>query len=161
MMAALIGDGYICADIRIEPGNDWAGQVKNIYQPGDVIACFAGQRVGLMQKLVHEVLRTQLEATIYIISADQPIKTQAKVAVTGFILVRSAGDHRRLLVARGAARPVTPGLGAQLVTLFLCPCRGGTTVVVEFDFRVTALQIFQTGEQCQKQIQNNLSYWSS
>jgi hypothetical protein len=74
MMAALIGDGYICADIRIEPGNDWAGQVKNIYQPGDVIACFAGQRVGLMQKPLHEVLRTQLEATIYILSADQPIK---------------------------------------------------------------------------------------
>ena len=73
-MAALIGDGHICADIRIEHGNDWARQVKNIYQPGDVLACFAGQRVGLMQKLLHEVLRSQLEAPIYILSADQPVK---------------------------------------------------------------------------------------
>lgn len=73
-MAALIGDGHICTDVRIEHGNDWVGQVKNIYRPGDVIACYAGQRVGLMQKLLHEVLRSQLEAPIYILSVDQPIK---------------------------------------------------------------------------------------
>jgi len=74
MMAAIIGDGHICTDIRIEHGNDWVGQVKNIYQPGDVIACYAGQRVGLMRKLLHEALRSQLEAPIYILTADQPIK---------------------------------------------------------------------------------------
>jgi len=74
MMAAIINDSNICTDIRIEHGNDWVGQVKNIYRPGDVIACFAGQRVGLMQKLLHEVLRSQLESPIYILSANQPIK---------------------------------------------------------------------------------------
>ena len=73
-MAALIGDGHVCADIRIEHGNDWVGQAKNIYRSGDVIACFAGQRVGLMQKLLHEVLRSQLESPIYILSANQPLK---------------------------------------------------------------------------------------
>jgi hypothetical protein len=74
MMAAMISDSNICTDIRIEHGNDWVGQVKNIYRHGDLIACYAGQRVGLMQKLLHEVLRSQLEAPIYILSVDQPIK---------------------------------------------------------------------------------------
>jgi hypothetical protein len=39
-----------------------------------VIACYAGQRVGLMQKPLHEILRLQWDATIYVLSADEPIK---------------------------------------------------------------------------------------
>lgn len=73
-MAAMINDSNICTDIRIEHGNDWVGLVKNIYQLGDVIACYAGQRVGLMRKLLHEALRSQLGAPIYILSPDQQIK---------------------------------------------------------------------------------------
>ena len=73
-MAAMISDSSICTDIRIEHGTDWVGSVKNIYRPGDVIACYAGQRVGLMRRALHEVLRSHLEAPIYILSADQPIK---------------------------------------------------------------------------------------
>ena len=40
----------------------------------DVAACYAGQRLGLMQKPLHEVLRLQWDATIYVLSAGQPIK---------------------------------------------------------------------------------------
>jgi hypothetical protein len=74
MMAAMISDSNVCTDIRIEHGNDWVGKVKNIYRPGDVVACSAGQRVGPMRRPLHEVLRSQLEAPIYILSADRPIK---------------------------------------------------------------------------------------
>jgi hypothetical protein len=73
MMSAIIGDANICTDIRIEYGNDWVRWVKSIYKSGDVIACYAGQRVGLMQKLLHEVLQSQLEAPVFILSADRPI----------------------------------------------------------------------------------------
>jgi len=73
-MAALVGDSHICADIRIDHGSDWLGSVRKIYRPGDVIACYAGQRVGLMQKPLHEILRLQWDATIYVLSADEPIK---------------------------------------------------------------------------------------
>jgi hypothetical protein len=73
-MSAMISDAHICADIQIDHGNGWIKQVKNIYQPGDLIACYAGQRVGLMQKPLHEVLRLQWDATIYVLSADRPIK---------------------------------------------------------------------------------------
>jgi hypothetical protein len=73
-MAAMIGDAQICADIQIDHGDDWLRSVKKIYRSGDVIACYAGQRIGLMQKPLHEVLRTQLDAPIYILSTEQPIK---------------------------------------------------------------------------------------
>ncbi len=73
-MAAIIGDGHICTEIRIEHGNDWVGQVRNIYRPGDHIACYAGQRIGLRGRVLHEVLHSQLEAPIYVLSVDQPIK---------------------------------------------------------------------------------------
>ena len=73
-MAAMIGDAQICADIQIDHGDDWVKQLKSIYRSGDVIACYAGQRVGLMQKPLHEVLRLQWDATIYVLSADRPIK---------------------------------------------------------------------------------------
>ena len=73
-MAAMISDAQICAEFQIDHGNDWVKQVKSIYRSGDVIACYAGQRVGLMQKPLHEVLRLQWDATIYVLSADHPIK---------------------------------------------------------------------------------------
>lgn len=72
--AAMIGDGHICAEVRIEHGNDWIRHVNNIYRAGDVIACYAGQRVGLRQKPLHEALRSQFDAPIYILATDQPIK---------------------------------------------------------------------------------------
>jgi hypothetical protein len=73
-LSALIGDSHICVDIKIDHGNDWLRSIKKTYQSGDVIACYAGQQVGLMQKPLHEVLRLQWDATIYVLSADHPIK---------------------------------------------------------------------------------------
>lgn len=81
-MAALIGDSHICADFKIEHGSDWLRSVKKIYRSGDVIACYAGQQVGLMQKPLHEALRLQWDATIYVLSVDQPIKNSSSKLVS-------------------------------------------------------------------------------
>jgi hypothetical protein len=70
----MIRDGHICVDIRVGHGNDWIRHLDSVYRPGDVIACYAGQRVGLLQKPLHEVVGLQWDATIYILSEDQPIK---------------------------------------------------------------------------------------
>ena len=88
-LAAIIKDGIVSTEIKIERGNDWVGQVKNIWRPGDVLACFAGQRIGLMRKPLDQVLRlvlpapepqgemsevkgSSLKAPIYILSEYQP-----------------------------------------------------------------------------------------
>ena len=73
-MAAVIKDPYISTDIMIEHGNDWVKQVRKIWQAGDIVACYAGQKVGLMRKSLDQVLRSDLEATIYILSNYQPAR---------------------------------------------------------------------------------------
>jgi hypothetical protein len=67
-MAAIIKDPNVSTDIMIERGNDWVGQVKKIWQSGDIVACYAGQKVGLMHRSLDQILRSSLEAPIYILS---------------------------------------------------------------------------------------------
>jgi len=71
-MAAIIKDPNVSTDIMIEHGNDWVRQVRKIWRAGDIVACYAGQKVGLMRKPLDQVLRSSLEATIYILSDVQP-----------------------------------------------------------------------------------------
>jgi len=73
-MAAVIKDPNVSTDILIEHGNDWVGQVRKIWQAGDVVACYAGQKVGLLRKPLDQVLSSSLEATVYILSDYRPIK---------------------------------------------------------------------------------------
>ena len=73
-LAALIKDPSVSTDILIEHGNDWAGQVRKIWQAGDIVACYAGQKTGLMRKPLDQVLRSRLDATIYILSDVQPVR---------------------------------------------------------------------------------------
>jgi hypothetical protein len=71
-MAAVIKDPNVSTDILIEHGNDWVRQVRKIWQTGDVVACYAGQKVGLMRKPLDQILRSDLEATIYFLSDYKP-----------------------------------------------------------------------------------------
>lgn len=73
-MAAIIRDGRVSTEIMIQNGNDWIGQVKNIWRKGDVVACYAGQKVGLWRKSLDQILRSSLQAPIYILSDFHPVK---------------------------------------------------------------------------------------
>jgi hypothetical protein len=73
-MAAIIKDPNVSTDIMIENGNDWVRQIRKILRTGDIVACFAGQKVGLMRKPLDQVLRSSLDATIYILSDYQPVR---------------------------------------------------------------------------------------
>lgn len=81
-MAAIIKDPYVSTNIMIEHGNDWARQVRKIWQAGDVVACYAGQKVGLTRKPLDQVLRSTLEATIYILSDYQPASNPKPIFVS-------------------------------------------------------------------------------
>ena len=76
-MAAIIKDVNLSTDIMIEQGNDWVRQVRNIWKPGDIVACYAGQKVGLMHRTLDQVLRSNLEAPIYFLSEYHPVKNSA------------------------------------------------------------------------------------
>jgi hypothetical protein len=71
-MAAVIKDSNISTEILIEYGSDWVGQVKKIWRAGDIVACYEGQKVGFMHKSLDQVLRSNLESPIYLLSGYQP-----------------------------------------------------------------------------------------
>jgi hypothetical protein len=73
-MAAVIKDPYISTEIMIEHGNNWVKQVSKIWRNGDVTACYAGHKVGLMRKPLDQVLKSRLETAVYIISEYQPTR---------------------------------------------------------------------------------------
>jgi hypothetical protein len=75
-MAAVIKDPNVSTDIMIEHGNDWVGQVRRVWQARDIVACYAGQKVGLMRKSLDQVLSSSLEGPIYILSDSQPAEKQ-------------------------------------------------------------------------------------
>ena len=74
-MAAVIKDPSVSTEILIEHGNNWVGQVKKVWRPGDTLACYTGQKVGFMRKSLEQVLRSNLEAPIYLLSGNQPAKS--------------------------------------------------------------------------------------
>ena len=95
-MAAIIKDSNVCTDIMIKQGNDWVGEVKNVWQPGDVLACYAEQRIGLWRKPLDQVLQTNLETQIYDLSDHQPARksmsnlfSQASSWLGSFIILGS------------------------------------------------------------------------
>lgn len=76
-LAAVIKDPSVSTEILIGHGNNWVGQVKKVWRPGDTLACYTGQKVGLMRKSLEQALRANLDAPIYLLSGNQPAKSQS------------------------------------------------------------------------------------
>jgi len=73
-VAAMIKDPNVATDILIEHGSDWVGLVSKVWAKGDMVACYAGQKVGLMRKSLDQILKSNLETTVYILSNYQQDK---------------------------------------------------------------------------------------
>lgn len=69
--AAIIKDGIVSTEIMIERGSDWVGKAKKAWRPGDILACYAGQKVGLMRKALDQVLRSSLDAPLYVFAEEE------------------------------------------------------------------------------------------
>lgn len=74
-LAALVYDGRIATEIKIETGMNWLSTVRSNYQPGDVIVCFAEQRAGILHKSLSQILQAKLNVPVYILSGLQPQKS--------------------------------------------------------------------------------------
>jgi hypothetical protein len=75
IMAAIIKDPYVSTEILIEHGNDWVGQVKKLWRKGDIVACYANQKVGLMRNTLDQILRSSLNMPVYILADTQSVKS--------------------------------------------------------------------------------------
>lgn len=67
-ISALVGNGRVVTEAKVEIGKNWVNAVKSNYHTGDIIVCFEEQRAGLMHKPLSQILESNLNATVYILS---------------------------------------------------------------------------------------------
>ena len=72
MMSALVGHGGIAIEAKVEIGANWVEALKRNYQTGDIIVCFAEQRVGFLNRPLNQILEEDLDMPIVILSGLYP-----------------------------------------------------------------------------------------
>jgi hypothetical protein len=77
-MAALIGNGRVPAETRIEIGTSWVNAIRSGYQAGDRIVCFADHREGLLNRPMQQILEAKLNVSVYVLSELQPHRSRPR-----------------------------------------------------------------------------------
>ncbi|MBK8822210.1 MAG: hypothetical protein IPN58_06260 [Anaerolineales bacterium] len=68
-LSAMVGDGnHISVESKIEFGTNWLNAVKSEWREGDVIVCFTEQRAGFTRRPLSQILESNLNATIYLLT---------------------------------------------------------------------------------------------
>ncbi len=68
ILCAMLQDGRIPVETKVENGTNWVDVVKRNYRAGDMIVCFAEQRAGLLQKPLSQILESNLIVPVYVVS---------------------------------------------------------------------------------------------
>jgi len=104
-MSAMLRDENVHVDVKVEIGINWVEIVKQNYQTGDLIVCFAEQRAGLLHKPLSQILQSNLKVPIYILSNLGPEKQKSNLIsqvvgwlgsigiIIGFCLLQSSIVH--------------------------------------------------------------------
>lgn len=71
-MASLLEDGNVPAELKLEWGTNWVELVKQDSQADDTIVCFTEQRAGLLHRPLSQILRSNLNNSVYILSSWAP-----------------------------------------------------------------------------------------
>ena len=85
-ISALLSDGSIPTEAKIEFGTRWVDAVRRNYQTGDIIVCFAEQQNGLLHKPLQESLEANLDAPIFILSDLYPQRPARGNLLSQFVL---------------------------------------------------------------------------
>ena len=118
-MSALMRDGRVCAETKVEIGTSWVEVVKHNLQSGDMIVCFAEQRAGLTHKPLSQILQSSLKAPVYILSGLYPQNPSPSVwrsqvmAWLGSISILAGAFLRQIRIV------ALPGNGTQTTLLVL------------------------------------------
>jgi len=74
-MSAMVNNGIVSAKAEAALGKDWVDEVRKRYQAGDMIVCLAEHRVGLSRKPLSQMLQSELNVPLYILSDLYPQNT--------------------------------------------------------------------------------------
>src|SRR6266508_2395153 len=83
--------GGVSAEAKIEIGTSWVDVVKRNYQTGDMIVCFAEQRVGLLHRPLSQILESNLDFPVYILSGLYPQKYKSNWLAQVIVWLGSIG----------------------------------------------------------------------
>lgn len=85
-LAALVSDGRVHAEAKVEIGTSWVDAVRNHYQAGDMVVCHAGQRAGFLHRPLSQILESNLKLPIYILndSDQQQFRSNWRSEVLGW-----------------------------------------------------------------------------
>jgi hypothetical protein len=75
-MASLLQDGKRCVEATVIPGTNWVEALKASYQAGDRIVCFAEQQTGILHRPLSQILESNLNTTVYVLSDLAPRKSR-------------------------------------------------------------------------------------
>ena len=78
ILCAMLQDGSIPVETKVEHGTNWVDVVKRNYQSGDMIVCFAEQHAGLFQKPLCQILVSNLTVPICVISGVSIPKSKSQ-----------------------------------------------------------------------------------
>jgi hypothetical protein len=67
-MCALIQEGGVPVEASVEVGTNWVDLIKRSHQSGDLVVCFAEQRTGILQRPLSQILQSNLNIRVYILS---------------------------------------------------------------------------------------------
>jgi len=71
-MSAMVKDGNVSAESEVVAGKNWVEALKVRRQIGDMVVCCAEQRAGLMQRPLSQILQSDLDMPLYILSGLYP-----------------------------------------------------------------------------------------
>lgn len=71
-MAAMVNYDHVSAQIEVLFGTDWVKAVKSHSQPGDMVVYFEHERYGICQKPLQEILQSDLDVPLYILTGFDP-----------------------------------------------------------------------------------------
>jgi hypothetical protein len=71
-MSAMVKAGNVSAESEVVAGKNWVEAVKIRKQTGDMVVCCAEQRAGLMQRPLSQILQSDLDMPLYILSGLYP-----------------------------------------------------------------------------------------
>jgi hypothetical protein len=76
-MSAMVQDDKVSTEAKVEIGTSWVDVVKRNYQTGDMIVCFDEQRAGLLRRPLSQILESNLNFPVYILSGLYPQKSKS------------------------------------------------------------------------------------
>ena len=79
MASALIRDARVYVEVTVERGTNWVKAVDPLYQPGDMIVCLTDQSTGIRRKPLSQILESNFNTTIYILSETPMQKEKSKL----------------------------------------------------------------------------------